>query len=164
MRYTTARLRVLAAIPLALIASCDGNGVTTPPPPPTPAPLPPGIWFMHEANDEALPAMIADRIVGVAQEQTFLDSARLVVGANGAWEQRYWFRVNVTQNLDRAETILDEGTWGPPYSATYLFESNVRARTFSATIPRSGVVLTNEVMLHYVGASAVTGRYLQTHP
>lgn len=158
-RFATAALVVL----LSTLGACDAENSASPVPI-QPTTLPPGTWYMHAADDSTLPARIATRTVGVALEETFLDSARLVIAYNGLWSQRYWLRVNVSGLLDRTEVVLDEGIWGPPFSATYAFNSNVRTRTFSITVSDSTTIRTIEPMLFWTAAPTTSGVYRSTRP
>ena len=122
-----------------------------------------GTWFMHEANEAPLPVKISERIVGVAAEQTMLDSAMLDVDQNGSWTQRYWFRVLITGTVDRSEMVYDLGSWSYTPSG-YQFTSSVRARQFVVTAPLVGQLASVEQMLNYSNAPTVTGTYRLIHP
>lgn len=152
--------------PAALLVVAVACGDVTAPGVPVlePKELTSGTWYMHSADGEDLPAKISERNVGVALEETFVDSARLVVSVNGVWRQSYWIRVNVSGNLDREELITDEGIWGPPFSAVYGFTSSIRARAFSVTVVSDDEITSSEKLLFYVGASAVTGVYRTARP
>lgn len=144
-------------------SSCDARNAAAPVPI-DPRALPPGVWYLNTANDSSLPVKIASRSVGVALEETFLDSARLTIEYDGFWKQRYWLRVIVSGSLDRSEVVLDEGVWGPPFSATYAFNSTARMRTFSASALDSTTVRTTEPMLTWIAAPVVSGHYRPTRP
>lgn len=155
---------VLFAVLLSLgVAACDADG-TTNPPPGTGAPLVPATWHMHSADGDALPAVISDRIVGVAQERTMLDSATLVINGDLTYEQRYWIRVLVTGNLDRSEMVFDEGTYAAE-GLGYRVTSDLRAREFSFVVPAIGDITTTEQMLFFANAPPLTtGTYRLARP
>ena len=126
-------------------------------------PLVPALWYMRSANDSALPATIATRAVGIAQEQTIVDSAQLTVYSNGDYRQRYWLRILINGALDRTEVVLDEGVL-TKLQPVYEFSSTVRARVFTVTVPQSGTVITSEPMVFFSSAPTTTGRYQLTPP
>ena len=122
-----------------------------------------GTWYLHEANDDALPSLIAERFVGIATEQTYLDSASITVLVGGAWEQRHYIRVLVSGALDRQELLFDRGDWARG-SVGYSFVSDLRSRTFSATLPFASLLTTTEPVLSWSSAPSVSGSYRQTRP
>jgi len=118
---------------------------------------------MHAANDSSLPATISTRSVGVANERTVLDSARLTVNADGTYTQRYWIRVLINETPDRSDVTVDEGTWTRT-ETNYRFNSTLRAREFTLVVPTLSRILTSEVMVFYVGAIATQGTYRLNRP
>ena len=152
-----------AVLLLAIVAciSCDASTTTVDPTPP--GTLDYGTWYLHAANGDSLPALISDRIAGVAQERTYLDSARLDVDVDGGWVQRYWIRVTLTGILDRSESVYDLGRWSLS-GDRFLFASSVRTRTFLMRAPIAGELESTETMLFFVGAPAVIGSYRMTRP
>jgi hypothetical protein len=119
---------------------------------------------MHEANGNELPeAEIARRFVGVTDEQTLVDSARIDIRQNGTWEQRYWLRVLHTGALDRAEFVLDQGAWTDDGFAM-TFVSALRPRTFTMSATTLAEATSNEPMVFFTGAVNVTGTYRPTEP
>ena len=118
---------------------------------------------MHTANGLALPAEISRRFVGLVDEQTRLDSARIVVVGGGTWQQRYWTRVFHIGVLDRAELVVDEGTWTLVGNA-YAFTSTLRPRNFSVAVNNSLQFTSTEPMVFFANAAAVTGVYRTTAP
>lgn len=157
------RRLLLAAILTVGVAACDDKtGVT--PPPTTGGPLIPGTWYMHEANADTLPAKISERIVGVALEQTYLDSAQLIVNADLTYSQRFWTRVLITSTLDRSDVVIDNGTFGSEGQGFRLV-SSVRARQFTMVVPALGRITTSEQMVFFVNAPPLTtGSYQLSRP
>lgn len=159
IRSGALRLSVAALLGLA---ACDGE--VTAGPPVTGGPLIPGTWYMHFANDSALPATISTRPAGVAQEKTIVDSARLVLNSDLTYTQRYWTRVLLNGVLDRTEVIVDEGTFAPQ-AAGFALTSQLRTREFSLIVPALGTVTTSEQMVFYVTDPPITtGTYKLSHP
>lgn len=160
--YSSRRASLRAfAFAISLVSCGDPGQINDPPGPP--GYLNGGVWFMHTANDSTLPAVISTRTVGVALEQTILDSARLVVETDGSWVQRHWYRVLVTSTVDRVDAVYDIGSWVSAPNG-YVFTSRVRPREFTITAPLVGVLESAEPILSYVGAPIVTGRYQLDHP
>lgn len=158
---TRARLSLIGLV----VALACGDGTGSSGPPPTPGPLESGPWYLHTANGDPLPAKISERIVGVALEETFVDSARIDVDLNaGTWEQRYWIRVLVTGVLDRQEVVIDFGDYAIGPGMTYLFTSDVRTRSLVIGSVTSLSFVSTEPMLFYVDAPDVTGLYRTTPP
>lgn len=152
----------LGAAALFSLAACDGD--VTAAPPVTGGPLIPGTWYMHFANDSALPASVSVRSAGVAQEKTMLDSARLVLNSDLTYSQRYWTRVLLNGVLDRTEVIVDEGTFAPQ-AIGFVLTSQLRTRQFSLVVPALGTVTTSEQMVFYVTDPPITtGTYKLSHP
>lgn len=163
MPLPRSRHLLLAALMSTGLAACGESG-TTNPPPGGGAPLVPATWHMHTADGEALPAVISERIVGVAQERTMLDSSILVINDDFTYEQRYWIRVLVTGNLDRSEMVFDEGTYAPE-GLGYRVISDLRAREFSFVVPTIGDITTTEQMLFFANAPPLTtGTYRLSRP
>jgi len=156
--------RMLAMMFLAVaLAACDEDAGTNPPPSPPGVPLTQGLWHMHKANDVDLPAEIARRFVGVVDEQTMLDSARLTVLSNGTWQQRYWLRVLHLGALDRDELVIDEGTWVVE-ETTNRFTSTLRARTFTVLASSSSLITSTEPMVFFPDPPDVIGVYRKFPP
>jgi len=163
-----ARTAFILLAATAIATGCDQDALITNPPGGA-LPLPEGYWYLHTANDSAVSATIGERAVGVAFEQSILDSASLFVGDDGTWRQRYWYRVLLTQLLDRTEVVLDEGTWAPAPAGspdnTYILTSALRPRTITVSFASPATELVSvEPMLTFVGAPAVNGRYRRTRP
>lgn len=162
MTLPDSRRLLLAVILTAGIAACGEQSVTTPPV--IGGPVIPGTWYLQTANGDTLPAKISERIVGVAQEVTFLDSARLIINADLTYQQRYWTRVLVTNTLDRADFVLDFGTFTASGSG-YRLTSDFRAREFTMVVPSLGNLTTTEQMLFFANAPpTTTGRYRLSPP
>ena len=156
---------ITAAIAIAFAAGlvgCD-DATTAPPPPASTVALIPAVWYLHQVDGADVPAMVSERLVGVAQEQTFVDSGRVVVYSNGTYEQRYWTRVLVTGNLDRAETVIDLGTWSSS-GGQHNFESNVRSRSFTWFTPTLGEVESLEHFATHTTAPENQAHYRLTRP
>lgn len=145
-----------AALILAFAVACDGPGTAAPPVIPGPGAVVPGTWYMHAANGTNLPAVISDRFIGISPEQTFLDSARLLISTDGSYKQRYWIRILITGSLDREEVVLDEGFW-TSFGDDNRFRSFVRDRTLSVGFPAPGRVRTSEQLLILVRRAARLG-------
>lgn len=141
-------------------AACSGESATTVVPPGT---LTPGTWYMHEANGDSLPALIATRFVGIVTEETYLDSATITVVAGGTWEQRHYYSVFVSGALDREELLFDRGAWAPQ-TAGYSFVSALRSRAFTGTFPFPSLLATTEPILTWTSAPSVAGDYRQVRP
>jgi hypothetical protein len=165
MTQASPRILLASLATAVLLAACDASGVTPPSnggvPPQFPAR--PGTWYMHTANDSALPHRIANRSVGVAVEETFLDSARIFVNSNGTYQQFYFLRINIQSVPDREEVILDEGFW-TSFGGENRFRSLVRNRIFDVTFPAADRLQTSEQMLYWGGAPNVRGVYRLTRP
>lgn len=153
----------------AAFAGACGESAPITNPPGGSLPLPEGFWYLNAANDSALSATIGERTVGVALEESILDSASIFIGDDGTWRQRYWYRVFVTQALDRTEVVVDEGTWaaapdGSPPN-TYVLTSSLRGRTITVSFEAPATELRSvERMLTFVDAPDVNGLYRRTRP
>jgi hypothetical protein len=157
------RVALVVALATAVVA-CDDSGTVTEPPT-TAAELGGGLWYLNTANGEALPAKIAERPVGVALEETFLDSAQIVIDVNtGTWRQRYWYRVLLFGTLDRAEVVVDSGSYTIATSSTYFFASGYRTRTLAVSPAGATRMDTTEPIVFFPSAPAVTGLYRRTRP
>lgn len=163
MSRLRARPLLLVVALLAGISAC--NPSTEPiTPPGTGGTLYTGTWHMHEADGEPLPAVISERIVGVAVEKTVLDSSILLLNTDNTYEQRYWTRVLVTETLDRSDFVIDQGTYVAE-GLGYRFSSNFRARQFTMVVPAIGFLETTEQMLYLAGTTRLTvGTYRLTRP
>lgn len=151
----------LGFVGLGLLACGEDAGPT---PPPTNVPLTPATWYMHAANDIDLPgAEVARRFIGIVDEQTLVDSSRIHVEANGTWEQRVWLRVLHAGVLDRAELVIDEGTWTASGSEN-AFVSTLRSRTFTLHVSSAALVSSDEPMVFFPGAPNVQGVYRTIPP
>lgn len=145
------------------LAGCDAS-TTTAPPVTGGGPLVPGTWYMHTADGDTLPAKISTRIVGVAQEITYLDSAQLVIRADLTYEQRYWTRTTVTTILDRTDAVIDLGTFTSALGGFNL-SSSVRSRLFTMSVPSLGNLTTREQMVFFESDPPVTtGTYKLSRP
>ncbi len=160
MRRSLIRRSAFLALLAAGLLGCEGDGGTVVILPPN---LSAGRWYMHEANAEAMPALIAERTIGLTAEETHIDSATIDVTASGTWEQRVHLRIMHSGVEDRQETFYDEGTWTRE-AVGFAFVSAVRSRTFSATMQPGGALLTSETILSWSGAPTVTGTYRKTVP
>ncbi len=154
------------AVPLllAVIACGDDVGPTPPPPGGTLISIEDGTWYLQTADGETLPTKISERFIGVTLEEVFLDSAQLTVDSfDGRYAERYWLRVNHTAVEDRREFVYDEGSYAEG-SGAFVFNSTVRARTFTITTPSATELLVVEPMLFYPGATSIEGVYRRTRP
>ena len=154
--------QLILILALTAVASCEVGPSTTPFG--LPGTIVSGTWYMNTANDSTLPVMISERRVGVTLEQVFLDSAQLTVyGVGGAWDQRYWIRVNHSGIEDRKEVVLDIGTYAAN-GAAYAFTSSVRARVFALTVRSPFALSTVEPMVAFTDSTPVRGFYRGTRP
>lgn len=146
----------------ALSACGEETGVTTPQPG-TPTLLF-GTWHLHEIGGDALPAVAAERYVGVVFEETWVDSAQMSVDPfQRTWSQRYWTRITHNGVLDRSEAVLDEGTYESA-SATLTFTSIARQRVFSVSVTSGTQLATDEALATFVGAPSVLTIYRSSRP
>ncbi len=158
---TRARTTVFVVALLGL-AACSDTPIA-----PTPAPqLPPlatGAWHLHIADGQTLPAMVAHRLVNGKVEQTFVDSAVLLVNANGTWQQ--------TTHLNRAliglpavdAPSIDAGTWSPTDSG-YLFRSAMANRDFVIRAPGADSLRVTQRLVEFAEAGLVVGQFRRTRP
>lgn len=154
------------AVLMFVVSGCgeDVGGLVNPLPPAPP--ISSGTYFLHTADSSTLPALISERIVWVALEETFLDSAQLTVDAGaGTWEQRYWLRIFITGVEDRREVVIDLGEYTVSTStANFTFGSSVRDRTFAVASNSATQFTTSERMVFYANAPTITGVYRTTRP
>ncbi len=130
---------------------------------PPPTNLTEGRWFLHSVNGEAVPALVAERIIGITAEETHIDSATIDVTLSGTWTQRVFVRVLYGGAVDREEMFLDQGTWTRE-PASFAFVSSVRSRAFSAQLTSVGTLISTETLLSWTGAPTLTGTYGLTVP
>src|SRR5687768_4968420 len=139
------RPRTLASLLIGLIAiSACGDGSTDPRPIPLP-PLAAASWHLHAADGDPLPALVVDKIVAGAVEQTWIDSARLVVVAQGRWERRAYLQR--FRNGDFLSWVLsvDAGSWAVTDTG-YLFSSDGGDSEFVLReVPHETITLSLEV-------------------
>ena len=155
------RARALAgAASLLLLAGCGGEQVLLPT---APTPIVGPTWYLHTANDTTLPTRIASRVIGVVVEETYLDSAQIALDSAGTYEERYWIRVYLAGGLDRADAVVDRGTWTESLG-TYRLTSGLRARALTLTSPDSGRLVSTEPMASYLTAPPTAGLYRRTRP
>lgn len=153
---TQSRRVLLSFAALGVLGCSDSGAVGIPAP--QPVTFAPGTWTLVSANGLDLPASISTRSISFVEEEVLLDSARLEIAQNGFYEQYLYLTVTHDGTVDRTEVVFDRGTWGPPFSATYVFNSTIRTRVFSL-VPRGDQIETAEPVLYFVGAPLVTGRY-----
>lgn len=159
---STLRARLLAGATLGALCltGCGGEQVLLPT---APTPVVGPTWFLHTANDTTLPARIAVRVIGVVGETTYLDSAQIALDSAGTYEERYWIRVFLAGTLDRADAVVDRGTWTASLG-TYTLTSGLRTRTLTLTSPDSGRLVSAEPMVTYINAPLTAGVYRRTRP
>jgi hypothetical protein len=150
------RRTLLALAALAVLGCSDSEAVGIPAP--QPVTFEPGTWALVSANGLELPASISTRSISFVQEEVLLDSARIEIAGNGFYEQYLYLSVLHDGTVDRSEVVFDRGRWGPPFAATYAFNSTIRTRVFSV-VPRGNQIETAEPVLYFVGAPLVTGLY-----
>ncbi len=167
MTHSSAPMIRRFALVLALSAAsvgCEESGTVTAPPT-TAAELGGGLWYLNTANGDELPAKIAERPVGAALEETFLDSAQITIDVNsGTWRQRYWYRVLLFGTLDRAEVVVDSGRYTLATSSTYFFASGYRTRTLAVSPTGTTQMDTTEPIVFFPNAPTVAGLYRRTRP
>lgn len=151
-------LRLLASA--LLLAACGGEQVLLPA---SPTPVVGPTWYLHAANDTTLPARIAARVIGVVAEETYLDSATITLDSAGTYEQRYWMRVFLAGALDRADAVVDRGSWTESLG-TYTLTSGLRTRALTLTSPDTGRLLSAERMVTYLTAPTTAGLYRRSRP
>jgi hypothetical protein len=161
MRTDALKRILLVAFAAVVTVSCEdtGTGIVDP----GPLPLGTGQWFLNTADDSVLGSTIAQRTVGVALERTVVDSGSLFINADGAYEQRYWLRIFVTDVLDREETVIDIGTWAA-IGSSFTFTSSVRTRTFTVTPAIDDRLFTAEPMVFWADPPQTEGLYRRTRP
>jgi hypothetical protein len=139
--------RAFAAVLLATtVAACGSDDAVAP----TPAnPLPPlaaATWYVHTAEGQRLPALVAHRLEQGNLVQDFLDSALVQVTADGRWERRLWMSRYRAGRYEAALPSLEVGTWTATDTA-YLFTAEPSGRRFAlaaltpgepATLPLRG--------------------------
>lgn len=145
-------------LPALLVAASCGEDQSGPTDPLLLEPLESAEWFMHEADGQALPAVIAHREVDGQYEETILDIARLQVFANGTYEQRYRVRTLRDGVEVQADAVIDVGTW-TARATDYLLTSGTRVRSFTIAPPSDAGVTSREVMVHRPEAGQVVGLY-----
>lgn len=153
------RMVALLALSAGLAACGEDSGTTVI----FPTTLRPGTWYLHDANGDTLPALVAERFIGIATELTFLDSATITVIAGGTFEQRHHISVFVSGALDRQELLFDRGDWARQ-TAGYAFVSDLRSRSFTGTMPFASLLSTTEPILSWASAPSVAGNYRLTPP
>lgn len=155
-----ARAVAVSILAIAMLACGDSGGATGFP---GVTSISPGVWYMHSADSAPLPAIIGERLVGLAQEQTILDSAQLSVNALGRYEQRYWLRILISGALDRSDLIIDQGTWALETNV-FVFSSTIRTRTFAVSSSAPGFLASQEQMLFHTAAPITSGTYRLFRP
>jgi hypothetical protein len=159
MRHLPLRRAAFLAVLAAGLLGCEDAGTTV-----ILAPtLTPGRWYLHSANGEGIPSLIGDRVIGLTQEETFIDSATIDVTAAGVYEQRIHLRILHAGVEDRQETFYDAGTWTRE-AVGFAFVSTLRSRTFSGTMQPGSALVTSETVLSWSGAPTIAGTYRKTLP
>ena len=146
------RRAAFLAVLAAGLSGCEDAGTTVILPPTLTA----GRWYLHSANGEDIPSLIADRVIGLTQEETFIDSATIDVTSAGEYEQRIYLRILHAGVEDREETFIDSGTWTRE-AVGFAFVSTLRSRTYSATMQPGSALVTSETLLTWSGAPTVAG-------
>ncbi|MBX3173700.1 MAG: hypothetical protein KF709_04775 [Gemmatimonadaceae bacterium] len=122
-------ITAVATAAVVFLASCTGD---SPAGPPRSQPLPPlaaATWYVHAAEGQPLPALIAHRLVDGTLEQDFLDSATVEVRADSTWERRMWFQRYRAGATPVRVAQLEWGRWAVSDSG-YLFTSDLGVRSF----------------------------------
>ena len=175
--------RLLAVIvPSVLVLAC-ADSPSAPPPDPSLPPLPAGTWYVNKADGQALPAMIAHRLVNGVLEQTFLDSSSFTIDATGTWQQQIFKRrvligtpagIAGAARLNSAggtnagsgdihEPVADFGTWTATDSA-YLFVSLARPRQFVIRAPTSDSLFAFQKLVDHAESGVMRSSFRRTPP
>lgn len=156
------RILTLATACIVITACGDDSPMATLP---LPSPIPGGEWRLQSANDLSLPAKISERSVGVAIEESYLDSAKIFINdTTGTWEQRAWIRVLHMGVEDRRDLMIDMGYYQVNAAGTnFSFSSDIRSRNYDALLLSPALLRTSEPLLFYVGAEPIIGLYLLSH-
>lgn len=165
VRRLDRHLHRFVVIPCVVVmGACSSDGAVGPEDPSLPVPtLRPGAWHLHAADGQALPALVAHRMLaGNVLEQSFADSSRLDVSANGQWEQRTWLRHYENLEFARTETVYDAGTWTRTGDQSYLFTSTVRSREFRIVSPLPAALRIVQPILTRPEAGLVDGTFRDT--
>lgn len=154
------------ALVAALVLACS-DAPSSPPPVPTLPPLPTGTWYVNQADGQALPAMIAHRLVDGVLEQTFLDSSSFQIDPAGTWQQLIFKRRvligTASASGDISEPVADFGTWTATDSA-YLFSSLARPRQFVIRTPSSDSLSTYQKLVDHAESGVVRSSFRRTPP
>lgn len=142
MPHTAPLRRTLPAL-LAIVAlGCESSSPLAPPPREPLPPLATATWFVHSAEGQSLPALVAHRLESGDYVQDFLDSARVQVTAAGTWTRTMWLSRYRAGSYESSFAGIEGGTWVAGDSA-YTFTADVSGRSFSvrAMTPGDSVVL-----------------------
>jgi hypothetical protein len=172
---------------LSFTACTDSPGA--PPPHGSLPPLAAGAWYMHSADGQSLPAMVAHRLVDGVLEQTFIDSSRLEINSNGTWQQAVFKRrvliglpamsdtsgtgpaasrrsktsVSTPTGGDVLEPVLHTGLWTATDSA-YRFVADVGAREFVVRAPAADSFAAYQKLVEFEQSGLVRGVFRRTPP
>lgn len=161
-RSSRALVTALSALVLASTA-CD-SGDSSPVGPAPLAPLAAATWLMIEAEGQPLPAVVAHRMLaGNLLEQSILESATLVVDADGSYEQHYRIRT-VANGVEQSNVLVqDLGEWTAG-TERYELASDTRVRSFRVEPIVNDTLRTIEAMDFRSEAGFVRGRYVPVAP
>lgn len=156
------RALLIPGLAIVTVVSCD-DGVAGPIIGPQSRPLSDGTWYLNSLGDSALGTVVSARFVGAAEELAVLDSATLVIGQQGSFEQRFWIRFLVSGVLDRSDVVIDQGEWIQT-ALGYTFVSTIRSRTFEIRVPADNRLESRESFVFYANPPIVDGVYRRTRP
>jgi hypothetical protein len=159
------RLRRFAVMPFALVAAACGSDAPTAPPGQLPLPvLRPGVWHLHRADGQAVPAYVAHRMLpGNVLEQTYVDSAKLEIRPDFGWRLETFLRHYENREFVRSEARFDAGRWAATDSG-FLFTSTMRQDAFVVRAPGADSLLTTQALVVRPEAGLVQATYRIERP
>lgn len=140
------------------LAACTETSPVGPSPTPPPPALQVGTFDLTRAEGQALPAYIAHRTVSGQLEQVYVDSARLIVTADGRFQQSIWTRTLRDGALSHRDNWIDAGAWRLA-GQSYVFTSNGGSRQLTVRTATQAVLNVTETMVGWPQAGVVIGLY-----
>lgn len=122
------RRNSLAILAATLLTACSSDAPNAPREPFPP--LTSQRWYVQTADGQALPALVAHRVVDGSLEQLFLDSATVDVTQEGTWTRRFWMQRFLGGERVGAEYSQIVGTWAATREG-YEFVSEPGGRRFA---------------------------------
>ncbi len=160
---TSRFLRSSIAVLAVTAAACDPSA-SSPVEPQALEPLGSTTWLMVAADGQSLPAVVAHRLLeGNVLEESVLESAQLIVDADGGYEQL--FRIRTLANGVQQSNVLvqDFGVWTAG-TERYDLESDTRTRSFRLDPIVDDTLRSTEAMVFRPEAGLVRGRYVPIAP